>query len=283
MKLIKILGLFMLSFWSAQNTRFVYQVSMATDTTNLANKTVENAYLDVDGKKSYFYSEKNLQRDSIMERMRTTRNFSFQQMENFRSKIDYVIQKDIPNQNILFKIRIGRDSYSYTEKPDFSWKILPETATIGEYKTQKAETQYGGRTWYAWFTPEIPVQDGPYKFSGLPGLIVKVQDQNADFSFDLMQTKKISRLQEPSFRGQTIEVKKSKFLTLQKDFQKDPSSFFNSQRSGGGGFGGPRGSGGGNNGIAPPAPPGMDANRMKEMQQRMLEEVKSNNNPIELK
>jgi GLPGLI family protein len=64
---------------------------------------------------------------------------------------------------------------------------------IGDYQTQKAETKFGGRTWYAWFTQQVPLQDGPYKFSGLPGLIVKVQDAKGDYSFDLMQTKKLRK------------------------------------------------------------------------------------------
>lgn len=80
-----------------------------------------------------------------MDRMRQTRNFDRTQMQDLRSAINYIIEKDYPKQNITLKNRIGRDQYSYSEIQPFQWKILNETAKIGEYNTQKAETQYGAR------------------------------------------------------------------------------------------------------------------------------------------
>ncbi len=256
-----------------QSTRFIYQVTTTPDSTNAEKKT-ELAYLDTDGKKSVFYAENSLKRDSVMERMRATKNFDRTQMQNLRSNLQFTIEKDLMSQNLVYKSRIGRDQYSYNESPTFQWKILSETVKIGDYDTQKAETQFGGRTWYAWFTQQIPLQDGPYKFSGLPGLIVKVQDAKGDYSFDLMQTKKIAEVQQPQTRGQYINIPKSKYADLEKKMQKDPASFFSAQRNSGGGRG-PAG-GGGNR-------PGMDPKQMQEFQKRMEAEVKSKNNPIELK
>lgn len=251
-----------------QNTRFVYQATLSPDSTNVEKKT-ELAYLDTDGKKSVFYAENSMKRDSLMERMRATKNFDREQMQNLRSNLQFTIEKDLTNQSLVYKSRIGRDNYSYPETPVFEWKILPETVKIGDYQTQKAETKFGGRTWYAWFTQEIPFQDGPYKFSGLPGLIVKVQDAKGDYSFDLMQTKKIADIYQPLNRGQIITLSKSKYTDMEKKMQKDPASFVNAQRNTGGRGGGNR--------------PGMDPKEMQERQKRMEAEIKSRNNPIELK
>ncbi len=273
MKLLKILSLLAMPLVMAQqSTRFVYQVTLTPDSTNVEKKT-ELAFLDTDGKKSIFYSENSLKRDSVMERMRATRNFDRTQMQNLRSNMQFTIEKDVTNQSLVYKARIGRDNYSYAETPVFEWKILPETVKIGDYQTQKAETKFGGRTWYAWFTQEIPLQDGPYKFSGLPGLIVKVQDEKGDYSFDLMQTKKIAEIYEPLNRGQVITLSKSKYTDMEKKMQKDPASFYSAQRSGGG-----RGPGGGGGNR-----PGMDPKQMQEMVKRLEAEAKSKNNPIELK
>lgn len=273
MKLLKILSLLAMPFVMAQqSTRFIYQATLTPDSTNVEKKT-ELAYLDTDGKKSVFYAENSMKRDSVMERMRATKNFDRAQMQNLRSNMQFVVEKDLTNQSIVYKSRIGRDNYSYSETPFFEWKILPETVKIGDYQTQKAEAKFAGRTWYAWFTQQIPLQDGPYKFGGLPGLIVKVQDEKGDYSFDLMQTKKIAEIYQPLNRGQFITLSKSKYIEMEKKIQKDPASFYSAQRSGGGR--GPAG-GGGNR-------PGMDPKQMQEFQKRMEAEAKSKNNPIELK
>lgn len=268
MKVFKLLPIFIVSLAFSQSTRFVYQVSMKPDATNKGDIKTEQANLDVTPQGSIFYSAKTIQRDSIMDRMRQTRNFDRTQMQDLRSAINYTIEKDYPKQSITLKNRIGRDQYSYSETQPFQWKILNETAKIGEYNTQKAETQYGGRTWYAWFTTEVPFQDGPYKFSGLPGLIVKAEDNNGDYSFDLMQAKKIAEPYAIQNRGgQVIIVKKADYLKMEKRFQDDPGSFFTNNSGGGGGNG---------------RRMNMDPQRMKQMQDRFKEEQKKNNNPIEL-
>jgi GLPGLI family protein len=280
MKILKILGVFAMQLLMAQqSTRFIYQVTTTPDSTNVESRKIELAYLDTDGKKSAFYSEKAMKRDSVIERMRATRNFDRSQFQDLRSNIQYIIEKDIANQNIVYQSRIGRDQYSYNETPNFQWKILPETVKIGEYQTQKAETRFGGRIWYAWFTQQIPLQEGPYKFSGLPGLIVKIQDAKGDYSFDLMQTKKITEIQKPQSRGQYINIPKAKYMDLEKKFRKDPESFMNQNNGGfGGGIAPPSSrAGGGSGGFRP------DPQQMKDMRERMLKEIKDSNNPMELK
>jgi len=277
MKLLKLISIFAMPFLMAQqSTRFVYQVTMKPDSANADSRKTESAYLDTDGKKSVFYSEKSAKRDSVMERMRATKNFDRSQLQDLRSNIQYIIEKDIANQSVTYKSRIGRDQYSYNETPAFQWKILPETVKIGDYETQKAETKFGGRTWYAWFTQQIPLQEGPYKFSGLPGLIVKIQDEKEDYSFDLMQTKKIAEIQPPQTRGQYINLPKVKYTELEKKFRKDPESFMNQNQ----GFSARGGA------ISPPmsrSEQSSNPQQIKAIRERMLKEIQSNNNPIELK
>ena len=255
----------------AQNTRFIYQVTMKTDSTNKGEVTTELARLDISAEKSVFYGEKRVKRDSIMERMRATRNFDRNAMQNLRSKLDFIVEKDLVNNTTIYKTRLGRDQYFYEEDRTMDWKNLPETIKIGEYEAQKAETVFAGRKRYAWFAQEIPFQDGPYKFRGLPGLIIKLEDAKGDYSFDLMQTKKLTEIPTLETRGTPIKIKRSEYEKQEKAFQKDPVTFIANSFSQGG-FGGPGG------GMRMQ----MDPNDRKQMEDRLRDEVKKNNNPIEL-
>lgn len=79
----------------------------------------------------------------------------------------------------------------YSEhQPSFDWKISNETQSILSYECQKAETNYGGRNWTVWFTPEIPVDCGLWKFAGLPGLILKAEDSGGFYRFTCLSVTK---------------------------------------------------------------------------------------------
>jgi GLPGLI family protein len=75
--------------------------------------------------------------------------------------------------------------YKIKEERPLKWEILQEKSVYEGYNVQKASTVFAGRKWTAWFTNEIPISDGPYKFSGLPGLILKISDdkQNIKWSW----------------------------------------------------------------------------------------------------
>lgn len=267
---------------SAQTNRFVYQVTMKPDAENKTDVKTENAYLDISPEKSVFYSENRIKRDSIMQKAFQGRggrgSINRGQMEGLRTNINYSVEKDKTNQKTYFKDRIGRDIYSYEEDRPLNWKIESETRKIGEYKVQKAETDFGGRKWTAWFTTDLPYQDGPYKFGGLPGLIVKVEDDKGEYSFDLMKNYKIAEFPTLNQFGNTLKVKRADYVKQQQKFKADPMSFM-SQGAGGisapmrvGGGRGPGGGGGNQN----------PADMRKRMEERVKEEAKKNSNPIEL-
>ena len=278
---ITFIALFLAQLSMAQTSRFVYQVTMKSDSTDKANATIETARLDISPEKSLFYGEGRIKRDSVMQRMRETRNFDRNAMQNLRSSIDYIVEKDLIKNITYFKTRLGRDQYAYEEDRKMDWKILPETVKIGEYEAQKAETTFAGRKWYAWFTQDIPFQDGPYKFKGLPGLIIKVEDANGDYSFDLQQSKKITEF--PNFDnrgGNPIKVKRADFEKQEKLYRKDPVSFVTNSFSQGGAPAPPQSMGGGNRGGGGGFR--MDSDFRKQMEERLRDEVAKNNNPIEL-
>lgn len=80
----------------------------------------------------------------------------------------------------------GMGEYGYYDEPfsEIDWQIVEDsTKTVLGYQCIMASTDYHGRKWTVWFTPEIPVQDGPWKFCGLPGLILEAAEEKGHHHF----------------------------------------------------------------------------------------------------
>ena len=97
------------------------------------------------------------------------------------------LYKDYLKDEIRVKDNINTHSFIY--KDEFKtqdWEILSDTVTIFGYYCQKAKCHWRGRDWEAWFTTEIPISEGPWKFCGLPGLITRINDSKKHYSFELI-------------------------------------------------------------------------------------------------
>ena len=67
------------------------------------------------------------------------------------------------------------------KRPSINWKITKESQKILGYTCYKATTKFRGRDYIAWFSPDIPYNLGPWKLGGLPGLILKVENDLFDY------------------------------------------------------------------------------------------------------
>jgi GLPGLI family protein len=112
------------------------------------------------------------------------------------SYCSHYIFKNYPvNKNIVFIGYVDKKFVIANEKIDFNWQLVPDSDTILlSYNCKKALTRFAGRDYEAWFTPEIPVSEGPHKFHGLPGLIVKINDLKYQHIFDLVSVQKPNRI-----------------------------------------------------------------------------------------
>lgn len=76
-------------------------------------------------------------------------------------------------------------SVEYEEPlPQFEWELMETVDTVAGYACSSAKTTFRGREWTVWFTMEIPIGAGPWKFNGLPGLILKAQDDQMDYIWE---------------------------------------------------------------------------------------------------
>lgn len=148
-------------------------------------------------------------------------------------KFSEKIVKTYPDMKIQYIERIASGfspmNIAYNETVKFDWEISNEKAKIGAYNAQKATTEFAGKKWTAWFSSELPFQDGPYKFSGLPGLIVKIEDEGKNYSWVLQGNKKVPNWEELTYMEKlsnlglkSTEMPREKFEKTFNDFKKDP-------------------------------------------------------------
>lgn len=217
-------ALLLFCFVSSQY-RFKYLLNFKIDSTNRTYVQQEVFNLDVMNGKSIFYSEAFAKLDSI-------RNVgSSLYRENIpEPKLDYIVSFNSKQNQVDFKEVLGFAVLEVKDPRKIQWFITTRTDVINNYKVQKAYAEFGGRYWTAWFTTDIPVTDGPYKFKGLPGLLVKICDSNEDYVFELIQVQKLDKLLTDfkSFEKlglKTIEVDFEKYKQLKEKFIKNPETF----------------------------------------------------------
>lgn len=83
----------------------------------------------------------------------------------------------------------GNNSQFSEPCPPQQWKLHDETEFILEHRCQKATCHWRGRDYVAWFAPDIPVKRGPWRFNGLPGLILRLYDTNRFYTFEAVSLK----------------------------------------------------------------------------------------------
>lgn len=223
---------FVLGFSQETANRFFYELTFKPkkDSTRL-DKVM--TVLDITSKKSIYQDYTLPAQDSLMvayiNGMEKTKTWSDPTKIITWPKFTYKIEKAIPNTGKETYIdKISQKNFSYEEDIKFDWKMTGQKEKIGEYNTQKATTSFGGRNWTAWFSTDIPLQDGPYKFYGLPGLIVKIEDDQKNYSWLLKGNKKIekySELSEAEKMQQKYGMSNAVNSTTKEKFEKAYNSF----------------------------------------------------------
>ncbi|WP_312822362.1 GLPGLI family protein [Epilithonimonas sp.] len=230
-----LLGL-MISAQTSSN-RFFYELTFKPKKDSAKIETVMTT-LDITKDKSLYRDFTWVAQDSIIkvqvEEMQKAGVFKDMSKSMKMPKFAYKVEKVYPDMKVIFEEGLQNGmtpmKLGYVDNIKFNWNITSDKEKIGTYNTQKATTEFGGRKWNAWFSTDLPFQDGPYKFYGLPGLIVKIEDEGKNYSWELKGNKKVDNFEELSYiekvspGGNTkrVEVSREKFETTIADFKKDP-------------------------------------------------------------
>lgn len=222
MKNIFVIILMVSGFLSAQN-RFQYQVVFKIDSLNRDFVQTELFNLDFADGETIFYPATYVKADSVMERGGRASSV-------LNQKIDFVVMKNHKTQEMGFMDMLGMMRLSTVEPRELKWKVINETKKVEQYTLQKAMTHFAGREWTAWFSKDVQIQDGPYKFKGLPGLVFSVEDNKKDYVFELINIQKIEKPMRLEFfdklKLKAIKVDYEKFKKMKQKYQENPEAFF---------------------------------------------------------
>ncbi len=234
-----------------------YSLLWKEDTLNRDFQRQEDMLLLIGSNFSQFVSKNYLDGElegRKMEKEGRLQEFFSEVKQGHITRFLYQIYKDYKKGEIIYFGHILPTRFKYEEEmSDIKWSLGADTSRVLGYIANQAFTSYGGREWIVWYAPDIPINDGPYKFSGLPGLILKASDLMEDYIFEAVT---IERLKEPMdiemSEKDAVSTTRQKFLKAEDNLRYD---IINRAKEAGVGH---------------------------ELEQRMARSMLKRNNPIEL-
>ena len=96
----------------------------------------------------------------------------------------YIFRSKSDNRMTVYD-KAGSLEYGVYTEPlgEIQWEITDSAKTVLGYECVMATANYHGRDWTVWFAPDIPLQEGPWKICGLPGLILEASESTGQHSF----------------------------------------------------------------------------------------------------
>lgn len=207
---------------NSMNYQAIYRLNYQSTKVDDKQKQ-EDMLLFISSKFTKFLSIGKHKKDSLLRNKKNTNSNFSEVLRNIpKTNFNYVIINELDNSKIIYNQKILKDNFSYEEYPALKWEISDEKKTVSGYSSQKAITEYAGREYTAWFTSEIPVSSGPYKFGGLPGLIIDISDKDKDYNFKLIKLKKLDSPILLENNPNIIKTEKDVFLKVLKDYEENP-------------------------------------------------------------
>lgn len=120
------------------------------------------------------------------------------------------------------------DNYFTWDLPldEIEWLSGDSVATILGYECQNATADYHGRRWTAWYAPDIPVSEGPWQFSGLPGLILRAESCDGEYIFSATAIHECEVQIHDMYGDLPIEkCDRKEFRRLEDDIARNPGKY----------------------------------------------------------
>lgn len=203
-----------------------YDLCMVEDTVNAPDIAVkETMRLELGDRVSLFYSQMAYQADSANAIVMKNGGNSY----SGGGKISWRLYKNYPTEGKTALLeRLGMDRFVCTE--DYAapaWRpVADSSAVILGYRCSLATAAYKGRTWYAWYAEDIPLDAGPWKLGGLPGLILRAYDAPRHYVFDAVGMSEVAPPAPIYYKGVKYEAVSRKQLEgIRRRYFADPVGY----------------------------------------------------------
>jgi GLPGLI family protein len=187
-------------------------------------KLVDTMMLEIGNKSCKFYSYHNYLVDSIRKISDRSTWMLYKSTPNkYTVYINYPENKTTVIDNAKGTLKY----FEYIENFEISkWTILDETMQILSHTCKKATCRFRGRDYIAWYAIDIPISRGPYKFAGLPGLIMKIADTENSYSFECVGIEKTNKPMNKDKKGgiETVPTSREEFISMEKRFYSNPKA-----------------------------------------------------------
>lgn len=171
--------------------KIVYKRTMVLDTLNPSKRfKTDNLTLFAGERASAFYSEENRNDLEMQENPEYLLN-SFKNLASSKylaSLEKEAIFRDYNKNKQIVHQRYDLSNWQLNENIDKPhWQIQDSIINILGFDCMMASSEYRGRTWSAFFTPDIPIPEGPWKLIGLPGIILKACDDKCEYCYEAVK------------------------------------------------------------------------------------------------
>lgn len=132
---------------------------------------------------------------------KSPKNYFISALEHDDKGKDFFFNGLLKNQNYLIHDKV----------PHIEWNIEESsTKKILGYNCVKATTTFRGSKMVAYFTKELPYSAGPFKYYGLPGLILDLREVNANYNI---------------WKAENVELVVDSKIIMQPNFKYDKITF----------------------------------------------------------
>lgn len=171
--------------------KVVYKRTIVLDTLSPSKSFKKDILTLFAGKRaSAFYSEENRTDLEMQENPEYLLN-SFRDHEMFKylSGLEKeAIFRNYSNMTQIVHQRYDLSNWQLNEEIiQPKWIIQDSIINLMGFECIKATTHFRGREWTAFFSPEIPIPEGPWKLIGLPGIVLKAYDAKKEYCYEVLE------------------------------------------------------------------------------------------------